>query len=418
MTNDLKQLFITIKSSFWLLPMIMSTSGVIAAIFILDLDYMLQGLGLYSYFSSISMPIETVRLVLSTTAGAMITVVSLVFSMTLVALILVSQQLGPRILIQFMDDLQTQITLGLFNATFLFSLIVLVRIDTSASTDEVKGVVIIISVLLTIASIITLIHYIHHLAKRIQADVIVSELGSDLEKATRQYVRQSQEIYDHIETDDYDELMQSFEAKAFYSVVMKNSGIIQQFNETSAFKYAKENNLIFVLKITPGEFLLSGRPLMHVYQGETDEEVCEDKLEVLSAFFSVSKIRTPIASINFEINAITEVALRALSPGVNDPQTAVFCINQLAVGLMILMEVRNQPKVLKDDEDITRILYKKQTYNSYLHQAFDGIIDACASNQLVKTHLAKILDELSALGKSEGQQACFEKFRKQINIDQ
>ena len=395
----------------------MSSCGVAAAIFILELDYILHSFGLYEYLSSLKMPVETVRVVLSTTAGAMITVVSLVFSMTLVALILVSQQLGPRILIQFMDDLQTQITLGLFNATFLFSLIVLVRLDTSVSTDEVKGVVIVVSVMLTIASIITLIHFIHHLANRIQADVIVNELGADLERATRSYVEQSVELHQHVSSDEYDGLLQSLKGKPVSAVMMTDSGFIQQFNDDGARKFAEENELVLELKVVPGEFLLKGRPLMHVYQLNADEAVCDEKLGALSALYSVSQIRTPVASINFEINAITEVALRALSPGINDPQTAVFCINQLAVGLMMLMELSDQPKVLKDEDGSARILYSQQNYSSYLHQAFDGIVEACARSQLVKTHLIKTLDELSSLKEAESLKACFDEFRREKQID-
>jgi uncharacterized membrane protein len=123
----------------------------------------------------ITMPIESARLALSTIAGSMITIASLVFSMTLVALTLVSQQFGPRILMLFMDDRETQVVLGLFVGTFMFALIILLRLGDEAMGNRVPGVAVIAAAALTILSLGMMIRFIHHISMRIQADVLIAD---------------------------------------------------------------------------------------------------------------------------------------------------------------------------------------------------------------------------------------------------
>ncbi len=411
----LSRVLLSIRSSFWFIPILLSICAILAAFFILDLDTTFKSWGIYKYFSTLKMPIETARLVLATIAGAMITVVSLVFSMTLVALILVSQQLGPRILTEFMDDRPTQITLGLFNATFVFSLIVLMRIDQGSTVGEVKGLTVAFAMLLTITSIVMLIHFIHHMATRIQADVIISELGKDLLKAANALNKTRQNELLQLSENDLQQLSEKLEGYSKNHITLANSGYIQQLDTEAVCKIATEKDLIIKLNLSPGRFILKGLPVMTVYhRSSRGRKLSKDDNRNIVNSLSVSEQRTPEASLNYEINAITEIALRALSSGINDPQTAIFCINRLAEGLACLAEQKDAQHVLQDSDGNIRIIFTNEPFSKYLKSSYDGILQASTTNFIVLDHMVKILDQLISLPKAGHQKDLVKDYRSKI----
>lgn len=414
MQFNMRKLTLTIRSSFWFIPMLLSIGAIVLAYFILELDSTLKYWGLKDYLSILNMPIETARQVLSTIAGAMISVASLVFSMTLVALILVSQQLGPRILIRFMDDRPTQIILGMFNATFLFSLLVLMRIDSDAKVGQVPGVSVAMSMILTIASIAMLIHFIHHISTRIQADVIIADLGNDFSSAVRTYVNSMSSGDLKINDDELKWIDQEIESCASCEISLKDSGYIQQLNNSKACTVACENDLLLKLEVIPGEFVLAGMPVLTAYSKRSDFELTDEETENIRSCFSVAQKRTPEASINFEINALTEVALRALSPGINDPQTAISCVNKLTEGLAKLMDYHNEQQVVKDGDERVRIIHPIQHFECYLFAAFKGIVDTAKDNPMVLDHIIKSLDQLKYVSQNFNQRTSVSEFTELV----
>jgi len=400
MTNkqrvDPRALLYAIRSNFWFVPALLTLVAIIAA-------YTLAELELFGHSETLSrplditMPIESARLILSTIAGSMITIATLVFSITLVALTLVSQQLGPRILLLFMDDRLTQLVLGLFIATFAFSLIILMRIDDSAVAGRVPGLAVVVTVLLAIVVLGVMIHFIHHIATKIQADVLIAELGRDLIRAAEKFAgREEMELAGSVEMEAIDTL---FEKAKQDSLSLDESGYLRGISETDACELARESDLVLRLLVRPGEFILAGMPVLAYAVESGGSEPEDQEKEALGALISVAEKRTPEASIEFEIGALAEVALRALSPGVNDPYTAIACINRLADGMRMLMVREGEQRVSRDEDGEIRLVHVAEPLSRYLATAFDAILDAAHDKEMVLGALEKALRNLQDMAK-------------------
>lgn len=169
-------------ASFWFIPalLVVASVGLSALTLYLDLGPFGVSSGEGSWLAIAG--VQSARAILSTIATSMITVVSLVFSLMLLALTLASQQLGPRMIIHFMEDQLNQIVLGAFTATFAYALIVLRSIEDTGSSKFVPNLSINVALLLAPICLGLLIYFIHHAAMLIQSDDVVASLAAALER--------------------------------------------------------------------------------------------------------------------------------------------------------------------------------------------------------------------------------------------
>jgi uncharacterized membrane protein len=413
---NLKSLIYSLRSNFWLIPALLGLLSMIGATAITQADLTLHR-ALSSVLPIPTMSIDSARLALSTVAGSMITIASLVFSMTLVALTLVSQQLGPRILMQFMDDRQTQLALGIFVATFIFALVVLLRIGEGLpvgenGTREVPAVAIFVTALLAILALAMMVQFIHHIATRIQADVIIHELGVELNETAAQTAR-IQAGNDDVRAGEMDEVERRFDSAAARKIALPSSGYLHQLDAEAACALAGEHDLCLKMLMRPGQFVLAGRPVFAV-AGEKISDELEDRLCSLA---SVGSRRTPEASVEFEISALVEVALRALSPGINDPFTAISCIDRLTDGMRALMQRRTERRVFRDDNGTIRLIYVAEPFRRYLDIAFTPIRQSCRGNTLVLDRLSDALSSLEDVAAHDHQRKAIRAFAEEMSRD-
>ncbi|MFP4538933.1 MAG: DUF2254 domain-containing protein [Dichotomicrobium sp.] len=393
MRIKLAEILFAIRSNFWFIPTLLSLIGIIAALLIVDADIWIASGALEGYLPNLQMPLESARPVLSTIAGSMITVASLVFSLTLVALTMISQQLGPRPLLHFMDDRPTQIVLGLFVATFLFALVALTRLDEEVFQGHVPGFAVITAVGLSVASLGMVIHFIHHIATRIQADVLIAELGAEFRAAAQAFVRQGEAGNAFADRNERVSLLNRFGASRLREIALESSGYLLRFDADAICRLAKQHGLILRMEARPGAFVLAGSPLLTA-TAEGDAEVDDEKLSKIRGQLSVGSHRTPQSSIEFELKALVEVALRALSPGVNDPYTAAACIDRLADGMRVLMGRETEQQVTRDADGQVRIIHQPEPFERNLSIAFDPIIRAGQDQEIILSKFAEVLSQL------------------------
>lgn len=412
MSFDLKPIIFAIRANFWFIPSLLAVLAVLAALMVAQTDPALYGISL-PLLPKGGLSIESARVVLSTIAGSMITAASLVFSLTLVALTQVSQQLGPRILIRFMDDRPTQIVLGVYIATFAFSLIVLFSIDEQAVAGRVSGLGVVLSAGLAVIALGAMIHFIHHIANRIQADVLIAALGRDLNVAASALNSSADQTIEIAERDDIEELESCVEDAKVMSVRSAESGYLSGFNAQKACEIGLERGITLRARTRPGAFVLAGTQVLEAcgVQPDIDAKVLEDELQ---SVLQLSERRTPEASIEFELNALVEVALRALSPGINDPFTAIACIDRLSDGLRILMEQKSDHRVARDGEGKIRLVYIPEPFERYLELAFSAIIMEASGNALVKDRLSTALANLCETSPSEQHRTTIEAVQQRL----
>ena len=335
MKSRLANLWETLSASLWFVPALMTLVAVGLALGGIALDDIIRHGSGWAYGGG---P-EGAREVLSAIASSMITVAGVAFSVTIVALTLASQQFGPRLLRNFMRDRGNQVVLGTFIATFTYSLMVLRTIRSNGS-EFVPQVSVTLAMVLALTSLAVLIYFIHHAAVTIQAPEVIAMVAEDL---TQGIDRLFPEALGRPPTEGEHDLKPEFTGefeRVAEAIPCRETGYLQSIENDRLMALASENDLIFLLPCRPGDFIIEGNDLMQVKpSGRIDPELADQ----LCKCFILGDERTHIQDIEFSIHQLVEIAVRALSPGINDPITAMNCIDRLAAALCRLAQ-RSMPR--------------------------------------------------------------------------
>ena len=373
MSVRLGRLWEGLRSSYWFLPSVMALGAVALAFGMIQVDKLSQGGAIEKLGWIYTGGPDGARAVLSVVAGSVMSTAGVTFSITIAALSLASSQFGPRLLSNFMRDTGNQVVLGTFLATFIYCLLVL---RTVVGGDEagrfVPNYSVTLGVALGLASLGVLIFFIHHVAVSIQAPNIVAEVGEELHHSIdRLYPRQigqggSAQRQARIE----DEVPPDFEHRSTV-IGARRSGYLQAVEEDEVMDIARKYDLLLRTERRPGDFVLVDEPLVRAWPGD---RVDDDLAKRLRKVFMVGARRTQTQDAEFSVNQLVEVAVRALSPGINDPFTAISCLDQLASGLCHLAQ-REIPSAFRlDDQGKLRVIATGTT-------SFAGIVDS-ALNQI------------------------------------
>ncbi len=358
----LRSLFEALRGSYWFLPMLMAIGAGVAAFGLVEVDRRILVRPI-PWISSTGP--EGTRAVLSVIAGSMITVTGVVFSITVVALTLASSQFGPRLLRNFLRDRANQIAFGTFVATFLYSLLVLRAVQADATPHLASTV----AVVLAAVSLFVLIYFIHHTATSIQASSVIAEVAKEIDALLPSLFAEpigSEEVERaplSIET-----ARRQLEANGLY-VRASSEGFVRVVDEKTLLQLAVKHDAVILLHRRPGDFLAEGSILARV----APDSSVEDLEAALRESVIVGDHRTPVQDLAFLIGQLTEIALRALSPGVNNPRTAVDCVHRLGALVSAIVE-REMPSGIRRDQDgRVRVLLPPTTFHQIVASCFDPV---------------------------------------------
>ena len=391
MNNKLAPLIEKTQSSFWFVPSLMILfSFLLAAVTLyIDLTYSQENKGAISFLYATN--VEAVRSLLATIAGAMITVTSIAFSITIVALTLASSQFGPRLMRNFMMDKGTQIVLGTFISTFLFCIVIFCALSFKAPYAFEPGVTIAVAILMTCFSVCTLVYFIHHVAMSIQADVVIDdvycELQGNIAKLFPALSKEKSPQPDSLFTQRKDKNRE-------ISVYAPFSGYLQLIDKKSLLTLAEQSHCVIELHFSAGDFIVENTIIATVHLSNKTESGSSDAISKSIIGHTVyGSCRTPVQDPEFAVHQLVEIALRALSPGINDPYTAITCIDKLnAVLCRLTTKVFPETEVLIDG--VVRLICKSLTFTDIATAAFDQIRQQSVNNLAVTI---KMLDALHVL---------------------
>jgi uncharacterized membrane protein len=359
-----------LHSSFWFLPSVMAFSAIAAAILLIWLDSLeasqLGWIDAWSYWFG---P-ESARAILSAIAGSMITVAGVTFSMTMLTLQLASSQFGPRMLRNFMRDRGNQIVLGTFLSTFVYCLLVLASVRGSGEAVFVPVIAVTFGMILAVASLATLIYFIHHIATSIRIETILAKLAVEARTTVlRVFPEHGSTSAPFPEKPIAEALPPIFEDNS-RSVVASGSGYIQSINLDGVRQVASDNDLVVRVEARVGDFIpATGSLLVAFPYGRVSDAVADD----LSNAFSFGPERTPDHDIEFSLRRIVEIAQRALSPGINDPTTALYCLDRLGEVLEILAGRHFPSGQILDQDRKLQVLFDPVTFAELAGSAFAAI---------------------------------------------
>ncbi len=359
------------RSSYWFVPSLLAGAAVVGAFGMLEVDRLFltsdaKIIWLYSGGA------DGAKTLLSTVAGSIITVAGVVFSITIVSLSQASAQFGPRLLRNFMRDTSNQVVLGTFVATFLYCLLILRTIhgQIGDGTAFVPQASVSVAVVMAVASIAVLIYFMHHVSMLLQAPSVVAAVGRDFNQAMRELsdgqagaceaMRQGPCIAG---------LPENFDSQAV-PVLSTHEGYIQVVDYEDLIELAKQANAIFKLHWRAGDHLMRNSAMLSLWPPGTDIPSLDKRV---NDAFICGAHRTAEQDVEFAIRQMVEVAVRALSPGINDPFTAINCIDSLGAALCLVQRVGLPGPLRFDGAGNLRLLTPVCTY--------DGIVDA-AFNQI------------------------------------
>jgi uncharacterized membrane protein len=352
------------------------------------------------------------RATLSVIAGSMMTVTGVVFSITVVSLTLATSQFGPRLLRNFMRDAGNQVVLGTFIGTFLFCLIVLGAIvapdDGAAFVPHLSVTV---AIVLGVASLCVLVYFIHHAAVSLQASTVIESVAGEL-------ARSLEELFpEQIGAEPADDRAERVEAgepdpARGARVRAQRAGYVLAIEEERLLECAHLRDWKIWIAKRPGAFVVSGGTLATV-EGCSAAPRSEEACDVAEAFL-LGNQRTPIQDSAFLIDQLTEMAVRALSPGTNDPRTAVSCVHRLGDALATLAERRMPSGVRVDESGAVRVIAEPVTFAGLASRIVDPIRRYGAADADVVEALQAALGEAAVRARSEARRATIEALARQV----
>lgn len=391
MPTRLLYLWDSLRTSYWLVPAMMSIAAAGLAVGMITIDHTVpENIADWWIYSGGA---DGARSVLSTIAGSMITVAGVVFSITIVALSLASGQFGPRLLRNFIRDRSNQSVLGTFTGTYIYCLLVLRTVVGEGKQAFVPGLAVAVGILLALASLGVLIHFIHHVAVTIQANKIIATVSQELHATIDRLWPDElgQDVIKDFEDAGRADLPDDFDSDA-RTVAACGSGYVAAIELERLLWLAQEKEIVIRLLRRPGHFVITGNPVAAVWPGD---RLDDDLARQINGTFLFEVQRTPYQDVEFTFEQLVEVAVRALSPGINDPFTAMTCIDWLSEALGRLARRSMPSPYLYDDEGKLRVVTHNVSFADVADVAFNQIRQYGRTSAAV---MIRMLDAVSAVG--------------------
>ncbi len=386
-----------LRTNLWVVPMVevLVAVALYFATHAIDRAVHEHHLGLPSWLMFGSA--DAARQILTTLAAAVITVVGVVFSITIVTLTLASTQFGPRMLRNFIRDRGTQVTLGTFVATFVYATLVLISIGPGSGTMTfIPHLSISVSVALVGLSMGVLIYFIHHIAVSIQLPYVIASIAQDLWLA--------------IESETDGDLTQLEAGPSVSELVRRmdegggpvpapTSGYLQFIRHDSLIALAAEKGAVVRLHRRPGQFVVAGYPIATVWP----PAAADGFRHALRRAHICGPTRTLAQDLSFAVDQLVEIALRALSPAVNDTFTALTCIDWLGDGLCKITADWRPRRVLRDSHGYVRVITAEVQYASLVERAFEKIRQASRGMPAVMIRQLEALTKIAEYAHASDQ---------------
>ncbi|MCB1245399.1 MAG: DUF2254 domain-containing protein [Verrucomicrobiales bacterium] len=387
--NRLKQLWNNLRSSFWFLPSCIVLGSIVIALALIHLDAVGDQQWMSRWPRLFGASAAGARGVLSTIAGSMMTVVGVTFSMVLVTLALASSQYTSRILRNFMRDRVTQVVLGVFAGIFSYCLILLRTIRGGDAAGFIPSVAVTFGVVLAIGGIGVLIFFIHHIAASIQASsIIASVAGETLDAVDRLFPGKLEE---NAGGEGEERPHDPMPTRNWRAVPAPRSGYIQSLDDVTLLRVAKEQNTLVRMERGVGEFVVRDTPLVWLDQREAPGD---DIIADLQNAYGIDRHRTVDQDAGFGIRQLVDMALRALSPGINDTTTAVMCVDYLTAILSRLV-TKGIPSSHRYEDGELRVIGIGPDFASLVAGSFDEIRGSASGNVAI---MLRMLDALQTIG--------------------
>ena len=380
-----------LSESFWFVPLVCLIAATALALGLIQIDQRIANGGGSVGFAGGP---GAAREILSTIASSTLTLAALVFSITILALQLTSTQFSPRALRTFLSDRRTQLSLGIFVSTFFYALVALREVRGGEEIEEtfVPGVTITGAFGLAVLSVGTFIYYIHHVSQSIRVITIIRRIGEDTTEAIDRQFPES----------PLPDVAGPPASPTRRIIRSDKCGVLADLDVDELVKEAARADVVVEVVPAIGDFVPCGAPLLRVVG---DGEVDEKRLR-MALLLQIE--RTMRSDPQYGLRQLVDIAEKALSPGFNDPSTAVQCLDQVH-DLLRRLATRPFPSGRHADDDGTlRTVVPVPSWSDYVHLGLDEVRHWGAGSIQVHQRLRRVIDDLLTVAEGDRRAALFE----------
>ncbi|TWU30488.1 DUF2254 domain-containing protein [Bythopirellula polymerisocia] len=397
--NRFRQIWSNLRSSFWFMPSMIVVASIALAAVLIEADSAVSNQWLAQWPRLFGAGAEGARGMMSTIAGSMMTVVGVTFSMVLMVLAMASSQYTSRILRNFIRSRVTQVVLGIFAGIFTYCLIVLRTIRSGDEGTFVPNLAVSFGFVLALGGVGALIFFIHHIASSIQASSIIALVAEETISAVDRLFPVN--LGQVVGNEDDEQSARPPSDWKWQPVKASESGYIQSVDNDELVHLARDRNTIVWMDNGIGDFVVENTTLASLALEVPPDQATIDDLQ---ATFNISRHRTVDQDAAFGIRQIVDIALKALSPSVNDTTTAIMCVDYLTVILARLTQ-RQIPSSHRYDEGQLRVIAKGPTFESLLAESFDQIRSNANGNVAIMSRMLGALQTLTRLTASPSRRS-------------
>ena len=400
-----------LKVSFWFAPLVMSLGAILLA--------------WAMYWVDLRIPNETLQdthLVLSSTRGELRTLLlgiatttlataGVVFTLLTLPLSTVAAQYGSRLLRVFLGDRTTQLVLGMFVATFVYCLAAALSIPPVVVEPQGPQVTATVGLLLMLGAFSSLILLVQHISTMLQAPNIAAAAGAELREVV------GAEIPDEVTSGDdgeggFENRPDSLVETDGYEVQVRKTGYIQYIDPEIMLTLAREKNLVIRLLRKPGQFIQRDMAVALVWPaGLVNKELDRQ----IRHAFQIGNGRTPTQDVAYAVNQLVEMAVRAMSPAINDPFTAMTCLDYIGEGLAMFIRQGEKGSRFYDLDGRLCLILEPVTFSELLSTAFDMLRHCSCDNASLLQHMLEVID---AVGQEAGSPEARQELLRHVSLIQ
>jgi uncharacterized membrane protein len=402
MIRRVSYLWRELTGSLWFVPGLFVLGAIVLASVLVEFSAQVDAEVLRRFPRFFGAGADGARSMLATIAGSMITVTGVTFSITVVAVSQASNQYSPRILRNFMRDRPNQIVLGVLAGIFVYCLVVLRTIRGVEELKFIPTVAVLTAVVLAVVGVGFLVYFIHHIAETMEA-------GSILERITGETIESIDWLFpddlghdpeEGVSPNDGPEHMPDLSSARWHALPARQTGYIQELDNDGLLEFARSRKAIIRMERGIGEFCVEGTALVSLANGTPDD----DDVSALNDLFTVSAHRTVHQDAAFGVRQIVDIAVKALSPGINDTTTAISCVDHLGAVLVRLARRRIATPYRYARGEL-HVIAKGATFESLLKAALDEIRQHGAGNVSVLARQLAILEPVALMLTSDRRRA-------------
>lgn len=330
------------------------------------------------------------RTLLDSISSSLITVTSLTFSLTVVTLQLASSQFSPRLLRTFTSDIFVQATLAVFLSTFTYALTVLRAVRSSDEGDAfVPRISVTVAFILGIVSVLGLVLFLAHLARQIRVETMLRDVHDDASATVRSATSPLEDARPQPDLPT--------QPPHALDVTAPSSGFLTSVDGTELLAAAIEADAYLIIDCHPGSSLVEGVPIGAAWSASQclDDDAFQRLQAAVRGAIRTGYERTAAQDVGYGLRQLTDVTNKALSPGINDPTTAIHALGHISAILCQLAGRDLRSVVLRDDDDRVRVVLRRPSFAEVVDLAITQPRRYGSSDPQVMQRLFRLLEELA-----------------------